>query len=62
MDKDELRRVEALVDGWKSHLADDEEKFGPILEKVEQQEQAEMKKNASISRFGFINAILRRFL
>jgi uncharacterized protein len=61
MDKDELRRVEALVDGWKDHLAEDEKKYGPILEKVEKQEEAEMGRNVSISRFGFINAILRRF-
>jgi Zn-finger nucleic acid-binding protein len=61
MDKDELRKVEALVDGWKSHLAEDDAKFGPILAKVEKQEKAEMDKNVSISHIGFVNAILRRF-
>jgi Zn-finger nucleic acid-binding protein len=61
MDKDELRKVEILVDGWKDALADDEKKYGPILAKVEKQEDAELDKNVSISKFGFVNAILRRF-
>jgi Zn-finger nucleic acid-binding protein len=61
MDKDDLRKVETLVDGWKSHLAEDEEEFGPILAKVEKQEKAEMDKSVSISHIGFVNAILRRF-
>jgi hypothetical protein len=61
MDKDELRKVEILVDGWKGALQEDVKKFGPILAKVEKQEDAELDRNVSISKFGFVNAILRRF-
>jgi hypothetical protein len=49
------------VDGWKGALQEDVTKYGPILAKIEKQEDAEMDRNVSISKFGFINAILRRF-
>jgi Zn-finger nucleic acid-binding protein len=61
MDKDELRKVETLVDGWKGALQDDVKKYGPLIDKVQKQEQAEMDRNVSISKVGFVNAILRRF-
>ena len=60
-DKDQLKKAEMLVDGWKECLNQDVDKYGPILEKVEQKEQEELDKAVSISRFGFVNAILRRF-
>jgi len=61
MDKDQLETVEELVDGWKARAATDMEKWGPILTKIQLQEQAEDDKAVSISRFGVVNAILRRF-
>ena len=61
MDKNELKNVEILVAGWKGALQEDVTKYGPILAKIEKQEDAEMDRNVSISKFGFINAILRRF-
>jgi Zn-finger nucleic acid-binding protein len=60
-DKDQLKKAEMLVDGWKECLNQDVDKYGPILEKVARQEQEELDKAVSISRFGFVNAILRRF-
>ena len=60
-DKDELKKVEELVDGWKACLNQDAVKYGSILRKVESEEQAELDKDVSISRFGFVNAFLRRF-
>jgi Zn-finger nucleic acid-binding protein len=60
-DKDQLEKVELLVDGWKEHLAGDEAQYGGIVNKIELKEQEDYEKGVSISRFGFVNAILRRF-
>jgi Zn-finger nucleic acid-binding protein len=60
-DKDQLEKVEELVDGWKADLEQDEEKYGPILQKIEVEEQKELDRAVSISRFGFVNAVLRQF-
>jgi Zn-finger nucleic acid-binding protein len=60
-DKDQLKKAEMLVDGWKECLNQDMDKYGPILKKVELKEQEELDKAVSISRFGFVNAVLRRF-
>jgi Zn-finger nucleic acid-binding protein len=61
MDKDELTKVEEVVDGWKGCLNQDIAKYGPILDKIDKQEEAELEKDVSISRFGFVNSILRHF-
>ena len=61
-DKGQLEKVEELVDGWKSHLEDDSDKYGPILKKVAAKEKEELGRSVSISRFGFVNAVLRYFL
>ena len=61
MDKDELKKVEELVDGWKADLNQDAAKYGAILQKVEIEEQKELDKAVSISRFGFVNRVLRQF-
>jgi len=60
-DKDQLKKVEELVDGWKADLNQDSAKYGPILQKVETEEQKELDRDVSISKFGFVNAVLRRF-
>jgi Zn-finger nucleic acid-binding protein len=60
-DKDQLKKAEMLVDGWKECLNQDLDKYGPILQKVAAKEQEELDKAVSISRFGFVNAFLRRF-
>ena len=61
MDKDQLSKVEEVVDGWKSDLGADDAKYGPIIDKIEVEELKELDRDVSISRFGFINAVLRRF-
>jgi len=61
MDKNQLTQVEELVDGWKGCMKEDMEKYGPILDKIEMKEDADIDKDVSISRFGFVNAILRHF-
>ena len=61
MDKDQLQKTEELVDGWKSDLAKDLAKYGPVVAKMEVEEQKELDRDVSISRFGFVNKILRRF-
>ena len=61
MDKDQLQKVEEVVDGWKADLGQDEAKYGPVVEKIEVEEQKELDKAVSISRFGLVNAVLRRF-
>lgn len=61
MDKGELLKVEEVVDGWKSDLDKDSAKYGKVVDKIEVEEQKELDKAVSISRFGFVNAVLRRF-
>jgi uncharacterized protein len=60
-DKDQLQKVEEVVDGWKADLKEDVAKYGAVLQKIDAQEQSEMDKAVSISRFGFVNSVLRRF-
>jgi hypothetical protein len=59
-DKDQLEKVEELVDGWKASLAEDTAKFGPILKKIASEERKELDRDVSISRFAMVNNILRR--
>ena len=60
-DKDQLKKVEVVVDGWKADLNQDLAKYGPVLQKVDTAEQKELDRDVSISRFAFVNAVLRRF-
>lgn len=60
-DKEQLTKVEEVVDGWKTHLGEDVAKYGPILQKIEVQEQKQLDQAVSISRFGFVNSVLRQF-
>jgi Zn-finger nucleic acid-binding protein len=59
-DKDQLTKAEEVVDGWKAYLGQDMSKYGPILQKIEVEEDKQMDQAVSISRFGFVNSILRR--
>jgi Zn-finger nucleic acid-binding protein len=61
MDKDQLTKIEEVVDGWKADLGEDIAKYQPVLDKVAAQEQEELDRAVSISRFGFVNAVLRHF-
>jgi len=61
MDKDQLQRVEEVVDGWKADLNQDIAKFGVTLQKIDREEQKELDQDVFISRFGFVNSVLRRF-
>jgi uncharacterized protein len=61
MDKDQLTKIEELVDGWKADLNQDAQKYGSVLQKIDDEEQKELNKAVSISRFGFVNGFLRRF-
>ena len=60
-DKDQLEKIEELVDGWKASLNKDTAKYGGILKKINTEEQNELDRDVTISRFGFVNAFLRRF-
>jgi Zn-finger nucleic acid-binding protein len=61
MDKGELKKIEELVDGWKVDLNQDTAKYGSVLKKIDVEEQKELDRDVSISGFGFINKVLRRF-
>jgi Zn-finger nucleic acid-binding protein len=61
MDKDQLQKIEELVDGWKADLNQDADKFDSVLEKIDIEEQKELGRAVSISRFSFVNKVLRRF-
>jgi Zn-finger nucleic acid-binding protein len=60
-DKDELTKIEEVVDGWKADLNKDAATYDPVLQKIDAEEQAELDRSVSISRFGFVNAVLRHF-
>ncbi len=60
-DKDQLTKVEEVVDGWKADLNQDLARYGPVLQKIEVEEQKELDREVSISKFGFVNSVLRRF-
>jgi Zn-finger nucleic acid-binding protein len=60
-DKEELTKIEEVVDGWKADLNKDSAQYGPILEKIAVEEKNDLDKAVSISRFGFVNAVLRHF-
>lgn len=60
MDKDQLKKVEEVVDGWKTDLNKDLKRYGSIVDKIEVEEQRELDRSVSISRFGFVNRVLRR--
>lgn len=60
-DKDQLTKIEELVDGWKADLNKDAAKYGGVLDKIEKEEDKQLDQAVSISRFGFVNAVLRRF-
>ncbi|HEY1663183.1 MAG TPA: zf-TFIIB domain-containing protein [Verrucomicrobiae bacterium] len=61
MDKDQLQKVEEVVDGWKADLGKDVDKYAQVVDKIEVEEQKELDRDVSISRFGLINSLLRRF-
>jgi Zn-finger nucleic acid-binding protein len=61
MDKDQLTKIEEVVDGWKADLGKDLAKYGTVVDKIEVEEQKELDRDVSISRFGFVNKVLRRF-
>lgn len=60
VDKDQLEKIEELVDGWKARLNQDVATYRPILKKIATEERKELDRDVSISRFGFVNTILRR--
>jgi Zn-finger nucleic acid-binding protein len=61
MDKDQLTKIEEVVDGWKADLGGDANKYDSVLQKIDVEEQKELDRDVSISSFGFFNALLRRF-
>jgi Zn-finger nucleic acid-binding protein len=61
MDKDQLQKVEELADGWKADLKQDSGNYDSILQKIDVEEQKELDQAVSISRFRFVNKVLRRF-
>ena len=60
MDHVQLQKVEEAVDGWKADLGRDVAKYGSVLNKIDAEEDKEMDRDVSISRFGFVNMLLRR--
>jgi len=59
LDKDEIEQVQVLVEEWRKKLDGDLEKFGPMLDKLEDEAKKRDDATKSVSRFGFVNAILR---
>ncbi len=62
LDKNEIEHVQVLVEEWRGKLEEDRAKFGPVLEKIKQEAEDRDRKASQVSRFGFINAVLRRVM
>jgi Zn-finger nucleic acid-binding protein len=60
-DKEQLEKIEELVESWKECLNSDAAQFGSVLKKISAEESREFDHDVTISRFGFVNAFLRRF-
>jgi Zn-finger nucleic acid-binding protein len=59
LDHDELEHVQILVEEWGKKLEEDRATYGELLEKTRQEVEAKMDDAVSVSRFGFVNAVLR---
>ena len=59
LDKDEIEQVQVLVEQWRGKLEEDAEKYGPMLEKMRAEAEAQDQESPQISRFGFVNSTLR---
>ena len=59
LDKDELEHVQVLVEEWRSKLKEDMVKFGSVLDKIEREAEDREREDFQISRFGFVNVVLR---
>jgi len=62
LDKDELEKVQILIEESNKQLGQDMKKYGKLLGKVRVEQEAGVDRAVSVSRFGFVNAILRYFL
>jgi len=60
LDKDELEKIQSLVEGWDDCLPDDLAKHGEKLHQVAERVDAE--DNVNISHFGFVNAMINGVL
>jgi uncharacterized protein len=60
LDKEELEHVQVLVEEWRSKLEEDITKYGPVLERVKREAEDRERASFQISRFGFVNAVLRQ--
>lgn len=60
LDRDEIEKVQMLVEEWRGKLQEDVARFAPILKKVEAEMEQQDREDFRISRFGFVNAVLRR--
>ena len=59
LDKEEIENVQVLVEQWRSKLAEDMDEFGPLLDKIREEAEARGQEPLTISRFAFVNAVLR---
>ena len=59
LDKEEIENVQVLVEQWRSKLAEDMAEFGPLLDKIREEEEARDPELITISRFAFVNSVLR---
>jgi Zn-finger nucleic acid-binding protein len=62
LDKDEMEHVQVLVEAWHGKLEEDMEKFGPVVARIKKEAEEREGNDIEISRFGFVNAVLRRVL
>ena len=62
LDRDEIENVQILVEEWESKVAEDIETFAPMLQKLKQEGEQREAESVNISRFGFVNAVLRRLV
>ena len=55
-----MEHVQVLVEEWHGKLEKDMEKFGPVIARIKKEAEERERDDIEISRFGFVNAVLRR--
>jgi Zn-finger nucleic acid-binding protein len=65
LDRGELQRIEAFMEGWEARVEEGQARFTSMLEEVRREQVARQKEHearSGPSSFNMINALLRRII
>ena len=60
LDKEELEKIQMVIEGWEDHLPEDLEKYGPKLREIAV--DLDQRDDVTISSVGFINTLINGIL